>query len=459
MKYIQNKLTRLFLLFFVIGIVLSCQYQEVGDAVYPSQKIYLPAAVSKIYMLNDTNQWKVDKDMETSFPISFKYKLDLNEKKLIVPLGVYRSGVNNDRDIIVEFTVNNFNIDSIMQELIDAGAINSKTFDVIPNDVISFESEARIKDGESGVANDIKFDIPYILMQKDKFLVVGIQISSSDAEVTQELNRIIIVIDTEFVAPYPKFSYTIDKENDKKFIFYNKSSSFAKSFIWKFDDEEIETNEHQVIYEFDSYKTHNISFTAIGITGIPVTHSDQLYIWQNITSNFIQNPGNPFLREDDRTSVIGNLADWTITDNLKTTKSGGIFYGGYVKSQKYNDITIEHFMDFFSLEGIENGKIYQSFILPAGDYRTTFNPLGFTGNNECWYVISVGNSLPDATELDDNNSVLTKFFFNSELTEEQELYFNNPIEQKVTLGFIVNTETPGKNVFNEVMIHSVGLYK
>jgi len=459
MKHNMMKaLKSLFALFLVSFLILSCDYQEIGAAAFPSQTIYLPAAASDIYLVNDTNNLVTGITLDTLVPSTFRYKVDIDNNKLIIPLSIYRSGVNNKGNITANLVVDN---DSLMEVLGASANIDTtgSNVEIIPTSAFSLVPSVTIKNGEESASFNLEIDLDYLAAQKDDLLALGISVSSPDLKTPYNLSIVRIVIDNDFIMPYPKYSYVVSKSDDKSITFTSKTSSYAKSFIWNFDGVAVPTTGNKITQVFDTYKEHTISFTAIGLTGKPVTVSSILYLWQNMSSTYMKNPGNPFLRGDGRTSLVGNLADWTITDNLKTTKSSGVYYGGFVKSQKYGEGTLSAFMDFFSPDAVQNGKIFQSCTLPAGNYRAAFVSCGFTGSNDCNFVVAAGNTLPDANNIENNSNVLGHLFFNKELTEEKEVFFTITSEQKVTIGFIVNTTTPLKGVPNELMINSVGLYK
>src|SRR5699024_8894321 len=74
---------------FTIG---SCRYNEVVDVTYPEQKIYLPAATYGIFRIDELNEYHEDLPLPGG---NYRYIIDTNKNKFIVPLGVYRSGTDN----------------------------------------------------------------------------------------------------------------------------------------------------------------------------------------------------------------------------------------------------------------------------------------------------------------------------------------------------------------------------
>ena len=441
------RLKNILALMCIVGLAFSsCRYVEIADADYLDQTIYMPAAVSGIYQVNDTNSFG-----------TYKYQLDLENNKLVIPLGVYRSGVDSKGSVVIDILVNNDTIQRL-NEIGPSEDPEYKPYVVIPEDKYSFPEQVVIPDGADNVIFNMTVDLDYLATQPDTKLGVAFEIQSNAIEVNQELNLTVLELNTNFIVPTAEFSITVDPGNDRKLIFTNLSS-YAKECVWDFGDGNVRTTMQDTVQHcYADYKEYKVSMTVKGITEKPVVNDKLIKIWQNITADYIKNPGDPFLRSDNRTGVVGNLADWSITDNLKTTKSGGEYYGGYVKNQEIDGTVYMGLMDLFSLDAVQNGKIWQTIDLPAGSYRLTTTPVLFTGENDCYFAVIKGNEMPDAEALE-NSTVLAKQFFNSMPDTDLELTFTMEAAGQVTIGFVVNTQAPPKGVFNEVMIQKVGLYK
>lgn len=443
----MKRLKYILILVFAIGLTFtSCRYVEIADADYMGQVAYMPAAVSGIYQVNDTNGVG-----------TYKYQLDLESNKLVIPLGVYRSGIDSKGSIAIDIIVNNDTIEGLNEQ----GAMDDpsyKPLEIIPADKYSVPRQVTIPNGADNVMFNMLIDLDYLATKPDAKLGVAFEIKSNAIEVNRELSVTVLELNTHFIVPTANFSIEVDKDNDKKLIFTNLSS-YAKECVWDFGDGTVRTTMQDTVqHTYADYKEYKISMTVKGITEKPVVNDRLVKIWQNITRDYIKNPGDPFLREDNRTAVVGNLADWSITDNLKTTKSGGEYYGGYVKSQNIEGTVYMGLMDFFSLEAVQNGKIWQTVELPVGSYRLSATPVLFTGENDCCFVVAKGNEIPDAEDLE-GAQVIGKQFFNSMTGEDFELNFTVDAAGPVTIGFVVNTQAPPKGVYNEVMIQKVGLYK
>lgn len=441
------RLKNILALIFVIGLPFSsCRYVEIADADYMEQMIYMPAAVSGIYQVNDTNSLG-----------TYKYQLDLENNKLVIPLGVCRSGVDSKGRVVIDIMVNNDTIQSLNEIYLSEGP-EYKPFVIIPENKYSFPQQVTIPDGADNAIFNMMIDLDYLATQPDAKLGVAFEIQSNAINVNQKLNLMVLELNTNFIVPTAEFSIAVDEENDKKLIFTNRSS-YARECVWDFGDGNVRTTMQDTVQHcYADYKEYKVSMTVKGITEKPVINDKLIKIWQNITADYIKNPGNPFLRSDNRTGVVGNLADWSITDNLKTTKSGNEYYGGYIKNQEIDGTVYMGLMDFFSLEAIQNGKIWQTIDLPAGAYRLSATPVLFTGENDCCFAVVKGGEMPDIEYLE-NSTVLAKQFFNSMQGEDLELKFTVEVAGQVTIGFIVNTQAPPNGVFNEVMIQKVGIYK
>lgn len=447
-NYLINRLKQLLALCVAVFSISSCQYKDIADAPFPEQTIYMPAAASGVYQINDTNA-------TTGI---FRYKLDIAARKLIVPLGVYRSGINNDGAITVDVSVDNDTINS----LIAAGTLvddRGRNIELLPSSAYTIASALSLRSGQENGVIGLDVDLDYIAGQPGKRFAVCIGVSSAQRAVSPGMGKTIVELNTNFIVPTPRFSLEVDRKNDKKIIFYNESS-YATSFEWDFGDgETLVTRKDTIEHTYADYKTYGVKLTVTGITGKPVILDYPLHIWENMTAAYIKNPGNPFLRSDaTRTQAIGNLADWTTTDNLKAA-SGGVLYGGYLKSKKVGDVVLENVMHLFSRNAIANGKIYQTITLPAGSYRLEFEPGSFMGSNDCYFAVVRGGVMPDADAIEGDNGVLAKLFFDSELTSAQELLFSTAETLDLTIGFVVNTKTPAAGTANEIIIKSVGLYK
>ena len=90
MKNIIKSDTKLLIILFGFAIMMvSCEYQtDVRPATYPDQLIYMPAAVSGNFVINDIAKRIGDPTVPGQ---PFRYVVDTVARKFNVPLAVYRS--------------------------------------------------------------------------------------------------------------------------------------------------------------------------------------------------------------------------------------------------------------------------------------------------------------------------------------------------------------------------------
>jgi hypothetical protein len=114
----------------------------------------------------------------------------------------------------------------------------------------------------------------------------------------------------------------------------------------------------------------------------------------DITSLFIKNAGKPFYRKDSGTGKWGLLKDWQYNDAV-VNQNGGTA-GGY-STDAGGAIHVEP-RDWGGAP-VNNGKIWQSFTLPAGkyavDYETGYNGGSYQANE----IVAAGTTLPDIDNL------------------------------------------------------------
>lgn len=431
----RNRLEKIKLLVAFLPALIflySCEYQTVADAKYPDQTIYMPIARSGIYTVNNI----------AAENAPFRYEVDSVNKKILIPVGIYRSGVTNKGDILVDIQLNN---DTVLKLIADQSLIgtDSSGVEILPAERFSLPATVKVEDGKESVIIKLAIDMDFMLSNPDKFYALGITISSAALKANTLLNTAILLIDTKFVFPKPSFTFVVDEQDSTRVTFTN-TSLFGVKYSWDFGDgSPVYTGFTPPVHDYDSLGIYNLKLTAKGVTGSVVTLDSAVHLWKNITRIYIPNPGNPFLRSDNRAVKTGNLKDWSCTPNVQP---GG--FGGY-----YADLI--PVMDFFSTLPLVNAKIYRSFDLPKGKYKAGFVNAGFRGINDCYFMYALGDQLPDAENIPDNPNVLASYRWNTDiLSSTNEIYFELTSTQRVTVGFLVNNTAR-----SEIKIRSVFLYR
>ena len=177
---------------FVIGMLsltVSCTYHEIRDTEYPDQQIYMPTAVNGVYDASVTTG-------TSSVPTPggpTRFSVDEANGKVIIPLGVYRGGINLSGKVKVEI---HLNADTV-STMINAGKLSGTV--LLPDDKAVIPSSVEIPNGKEIVTFDLKIDINHLRANPDKKVAVGITISSQDRVTNPKFATTIVVFNPNSV--------------------------------------------------------------------------------------------------------------------------------------------------------------------------------------------------------------------------------------------------------------------
>lgn len=159
----------------------------------------------------------------------------------------------------------------------------------------------------------------------------------------------------------------------------------------------------------------------------------------NVTALYIRNAGPPFLASssDGRWGIPAN---WTVTTDVKNAGGyGGLDAGGWLPGAA---LSIEA---GWGLPAVPNGKIYQTFTLPAGKYSFEVTTGDCSDNPSTKYItVAAGNTLPDIDNVASEAIKymgITKFALNK-------LEFELASETQVSIG--VQAKLPDTGTFLKV---------
>ena len=423
----------LLIIFFGFAIILSsCQYKDIADAPYPDQLIYMPTAVNGFYNINAVAAPRGN----TTPGFAYRYTVDKAGRKFIIPLGVYRSGINNSGAFTVNVAVNTDTINKLIAQV--PGKLPTGTL-LLPTDKYSTVPSVDMKDGEETATFNLSVDLDFLIANYGNTYAIGVTISSTARKTNPLIATTIVVIDTKFMIPIADFSVVADAANDKLMNF--TTSINAIKYAWDYGDGSPIDTLPNPKHLFASYGTKTVTLTATGVIGVTSSKVISFKLWENVTSTFIKNPGYPFLRSDTDGTRFGLLKDWLWTPNVLSQDNnthGGFSTdgGGLLHYETQN----------WSGPGLTNGKIYQTFTLPAGDYRVTYQQAAAACSGSaadiaiynCNFVVSTGSIIPDiqafngGTVLVKNNSALGQYPDNTKIT----VYFSLTSSTQVALGFV-----------------------
>lgn len=431
----------------LVILLHACEYKDIYDAgsEYPVDKVYIAGTYESII-------YKVDQIVETG-NAPFRYKIDVENNKVLIPLGIYRSSVWSNNDVSVELGIDNDTIPALIdsEELVgEDGTIP----EILPADKYRLDTEIHIAKGEDLGQLNLTVDIPFLLDNLDKRYVLGIRILNSNAEINEKMSLIVVDITAGFIEPQPDFTFEMDEKKPFEVSFSNKSV-FCLDYEWDFDDGSSTVNEKEPQkHVFPGVGIYNVKLTSKGTRGNLVTKEKVVHIWEDITDIYIKNGGNPFQKAGLVSGRVDCLKDWTCTENVLSTynSSKKIYVGGY---QGYNGGVMDFYANKATTGALENAKIYQTTDLPEGAYYAAFVPFSFVGKNNCYFVVAKGVELPDIDDVESNPNVIAYLHWDEtiEITK-QGMEFEVLASGPVTIGFVVSNDEGGR-----VKIKSVSLAK
>jgi hypothetical protein len=258
-------------LFFLIS---SCDYKEVGEAPYSSQKIYIPAAavadgganLNLPYLINTVAT--PDRD--------FRYVINSTTNRFNVPLGVYRSGANLGGTVNVTITTP---IDTI-GKLITAGNLTNTV--LIPSDKFTIQSSVTVKDGSDFEPFTLSVDLPYLLSNTTRNYAIAVKVASTAVESHVKYNTVIIVINPAFLIPIASFNSTVNVVNNggttTRTAVFNNTSTNGVSFSWNFGDGSPIVTTRSPSYVYAAAGTYKVRLTTTGAIGA----SNQVFTEVNV---------------------------------------------------------------------------------------------------------------------------------------------------------------------------------
>jgi hypothetical protein len=154
---------------------------------------------------------------------------------------------------------------------------------------------------------------------------------------------------------------------------------------------------------------------------------------EDITSAYIKNPGRPIVRGDNGTGKWGVAKDW-LYNSAATNQNNGTA-GGW----STDDSGVIHFETRdWGGDGVNNGKVWQTFTLPAGTYTASFETGNYGGDNyTVKEAVVAGTELPNADNL--GNALAIFNGDRNNLGGTHNLTFTLTQPTTVAMGWVVST--------------------
>lgn len=257
MKNIITNSIKLLIIFPVVALIfVSCEYQEIADADYPEQVLYMPSAIKGVFKIDNVPQ-RVE--FLPTPGQAYNFYIDSENNKFVVPLSVYRAGIRRSGKVTADISINTDTVSQIIGDLVPA-----KT-GILPASQFSIPASVDVPDGSELGPFSIQIDLEYLKSFADTIFATGVGISSSGAEVNPKLSTTVIVIYTKLLFPEANFSFSIDATN-KNIVKFVNSSSFGMTYSWDFGDGTTSA-EKSPNHEYASAGTYDVTLSTIGVLG------------------------------------------------------------------------------------------------------------------------------------------------------------------------------------------------
>lgn len=167
------------------------------------------------------------------------------------------------------------------------------------------------------------------------------------------------------------------------------------------------------------------------------------FVQEDVTDTYLKNTGPAFKSDAYDGHRWGTVADWTANQGAKNINNGT--YGGF-ENRNYTG-----FLSFeagWGLPALNNGLIYQTITLPAGNYSFRLYGIDQNTGGSRFIAVAEGNTLPDV------NKISSQALAFSDIASG-ELDFTLTTSKTVSLGFAVTIDDSGQYI----KIANVKLYK
>jgi len=430
---------------FSLTVFNACEYKDVADADYPDEQVYIGGTYGNLI-------YKIDQITENENS-PFRYTIDPANNRLVIPLAICRAAVASKTNVSVQLEIDNDTIAPLIESevLVTEGDIVP---DILPANKYELNTDVQIKKGEELGKFELSVDIPFLLNNLDKRFVLGIKIMDSNAKINESMSLIVVDILAAFVEANPDFTFEMNEKKPLDVAFKN-TSTFCLDYEWDFGDGSPVINEKDPgTHTFPGVGIYNVKLTSTGTRGNTVTETKIVHIWEDVTTEYLVNPGNPFERAGLVSSGrVDALADWSYTQNVLSTYSSAndIYIGGF---QLDNGGVMDFYANKSTGGALINAKIYQPVAsLPSGTYYAGFTPFSFTGVNDCYFVVTKGNTLPDIENLATDPDVIGYYNWNENIAEDKygvEFELTQP--QDITIGFVVSNEEAARVKIKSVFL-------
>lgn len=240
---------------FCISLVaLSCKkYKEIGKSdAFPEQKIYIPAAVEGIssngvYAINTV----AVQDR------AFRYVADVPNKKLNIPLAVYRAGIDSKGTVSVNVAVN----PDTVARFITLGKLPAGT-ELLPADKYTLDNSVVINDGAETANFKLSVDLNFLLANLSKKYALGIG-ALINGKAASTASTVVVLIDPAFLVPTASFTTSINTRT----VNFSNTSLNGSTYAWDYGDGTPLGTAKSASHTYAAAGTYTIKLTVFGALG------------------------------------------------------------------------------------------------------------------------------------------------------------------------------------------------
>ena len=189
-----NIFIRVCLCAMLVYVFTACRYQEIFSDDYPEGKIYLPiAAKGIVYTIDEITQASSTNPTPGS---TFQYKIDREANQFIIPLAIYRSGINPGSAISVRISEDTEIVSSLIEEMLLEDEV-----EVLPSGKYTLNQTVAMAKGQETAQFELIVDLQFLLDRAPQKHALGITVSCEEQECNPDLNTVVVVVDTKILLP------------------------------------------------------------------------------------------------------------------------------------------------------------------------------------------------------------------------------------------------------------------